>query len=209
MLAASASGYSINIWGRTLVYGYIFFASLPQPRSPMAALSAPPPASAPADDAFHISLYQFVHPSHGKRKCGVPPVPLGEAYLSAAATTADFITQVVALARSASAAATAGAAVSADFDIPPEKIGHGGLILKYPQKNFRMFKFKARKQGLTDATSTQPCSEYFEPGRDIVVVLDPGATPGITYRPKQAHRRSFSALEPLPGLPKMPPPKIQ
>ena len=176
----------------------------------MAVLSAPPPAAVPADDAFHISLYQYVYPlGPGFHKAGVPPVPLGEAYLSAAATTADFITQVVALARSASAAATAGAAVSADFDIPPEKIGHGGLILKYPQKNFRMFKFKARKQGLTDATSTQPCSEYFEPGRDIVVVLDPGATPGITYRPKQAHRRSFSALEPLPGLPKMPPPKIQ
>ena len=55
----------------------------------MAALSAPPPASAPADDAFHISLYQFVH--DGMRKCGVPPVPLGEAYLSAAATTAGGI----------------------------------------------------------------------------------------------------------------------
>ena len=152
----------------------------------MAALSAPPPASAPADDAFHISLYQFVH--DGMRKCGVPPVPLGEAYLSAAATTADFITQVVAVARRASTAATsgaadaAGAAVSADFDIPPEMIGCGALVQMYSQKNFRMWKFKARKQGLTDATSTQPCSEYFGPDKtDIVIVLCPGATPGITY----------------------------
>ena len=169
----------------------------------MAALSAPPPASAPADDAFHISLYQFVH--DGMRKCGVPPVPLGEAYLSAAATTADFITQVVAVARRA-----AGAAVSADFDIPPEMIGCGALVQMYSQKNFRMWKFKARKQGLTDATSTQPCSEYFGPGRDIVVVLCPGATPGITYdRDKDPRPRWKKTATKKPGEPGGPPPLDQ
>ena len=180
----------------------------------MAALSAPPPASAPADDAFHISLYQFVHPSHGKRKCGVPPVPLGEAYLSAAATTADFITQVVAVARRASTAATsgaadaAGAAVSADFDIPPEMIGCGNLVQMYSQKNFRMWKFKARKQGLTDATSTQLCSEYLGPDKtDIVVVLCPGATPGITYdRDKDPTLKKRGKK---PGEPGGPPPLDQ
>ena len=170
----------------------------------MAALSSPAPAPAPAAAAtFSISLYQYVH--HGMSKAGVPPVPLGQADLSAAATTADFIELVVLLARKASAALSGDSAVRPDFDIPAEKIGCGGFIREYPQKNFRMFAFRARKEGLTDATSTQPCIEYFGPGRDIVVVLKPGATPGITYDADKDPTLKNTTIK-KPGEPGGPPP---
>ena len=172
----------------------------------MAALSNPAPAAAVAtsdDGNFQISLYQCV--LHGRSKAGVPPVLLGQSALGAAATTADFVKLVLNIARRASAAAStaaagAEAAGAAAFDIPVEKIGCGRW-----QKNFRMFAFQARKQGLTDATSAQLCSEYFGPERDkIVVVLGPGATPGIVYDPTKDP--TFKKPKMRPGAPGGPPP---
>ena len=176
----------------------------------MAALSSPAPVRAPSDDDnFHLSLYQYV--LHGHSKAGVPPAFLGQADLSATATTTDFVELVLQIARQASAAASAGAAgatpqsVDAAFDIPVEKIGCGTFARGYQQKNFRMFAFQARKQGLTDATSAQLCSEYFGPKRDIVVVLKPGATPGIVYDPKKDPTlKKKSTMR--PGAPGGPPP---
>jgi hypothetical protein len=70
-------------------------------------------------------------------------------------------------------------AASDTFQVDPRKIGFRRVRPKYRQKNFRFQHFNAKAEGLTEATAKQRCSEYMGPGKEVVVVLGPGATPVV------------------------------
>jgi hypothetical protein len=84
---------------------------------------------------------------------------------------------------SSTAAATASGneapAASDAFQVDPRKIGFDRVRRKHRQKHFRFQHFKAKAEGLTEATAKQRCSEYMGPGKEVVVVLGPGATPVV------------------------------
>ena len=125
-----------------------------------AARPSPLPYLPASPMAFTVSVHEYVM---GHSKAGNRPKPLGTFQLPReGSTTADFVAEISRI---------------AGQPVPPGKIGTRGFILGTPQRNFRMFAFKARKKDELNAeTLAQSCIDYLGPRDDVVVVLGVGAS---------------------------------